>query len=330
MDNHAMLSPNQPKMYDVITFSDMCVDLILTGPDVSPEFGQIEKLIDDYTLELGGSCNLFACQCAKLGLRTAVLGRVGDDSFGRLILHRLQEAGVDTRHVIIDPARKTGIGVALCPPGDRAILTYMGTINAVYPEDVTDELLASTRHIHHGSFYLHTHLLPAIPDIFQRAHQLGVTTSLDTNWDPANCWEGNLDRILPHTNVFMPNDQEALQIFQNLLKTAVPGQNVSNHDGDLLSAARYFLSQGVQCVTIKAGKQGASIYTNDQVLDGQVQPVTGGDSIGAGDSFDGGFLVGWLRGYSLEKCLEIGLACGCSVASQIGGLAGQPTLDLLT
>jgi sugar/nucleoside kinase (ribokinase family) len=309
--------PLAGKPYDVITFGDMCVDLILTGQDVSPQFGQVEKLVDDYTLEMGGSCNIFACQCAKLGLRTAVLGRVGEDSFGRLILRRLQEAGVDTRFVIVDPALKTGIGVALCPPGDRAILTYMGTINAVYPQDIIDEILSSTRHIHHGSFYLHTNLLPAVPEIFRRARALGATTSIDTNWDPADVWEGRLDEILPSTDVFMPNDQEAQRIYRRLSgsKTEAPSFD---------EAARFFLDRGTGCVTIKAGKQGALVYTGDQTLRGQVEPVSGGDSIGAGDSFDGGFLAGWLRGLPAEECLRIGMACGRSVAAQIGGLAGQP------
>lgn len=313
--------PSAHPQFDVITFSDMCVDLILTGPDVTPQFGQVEKLIEDYTLEMGGSCNIFACQCAKLGLRTAVLGRVGDDSFGRLVLRRLGEAGVDTRYVITDPARKTGLGVALCPPGDRAIITYMGTINAIYPEDVTDEILANTRHVHHGSFYLHTNLLPAIPAIFRRAQALGVTTSLDTNWDPDDCWGGNLMEILPHTDLFMPNDQEAERIFKNL-NPRTPS-SVRSVGEPIEAAAQHFLDIGVRCVTVKAGKQGARVFTNDQRLEGRVEPVTGGDSIGAGDSFDAGFLAGWLRGYNLEKCLEISLACGRSVAGQTGGLAGQ-------
>jgi sugar/nucleoside kinase (ribokinase family) len=316
-----MLSHTSQKLFDVITFSDMCVDLILNGADVTPTFGQVEKLIDDYTLELGGSCNIFACQCAKLGLRTAVIGRVGDDSFGRLILRRLQEAGVDTRYVVVDPALKTGLGVALCPPGDRAILTYLGTINAVYPEDITDEILAGTRHVHHGSFYLHTNLLPAIPAVFRRAHELGVTTSLDTNWDPADRWQGQLDQILPHTDVFMPNDQEAQRIYERL--SAHPATGLAGLD-PFTAPARYFLNLGVQCVTVKAGKQGAWVYTQQDHLAGQVKPVTGGDSIGAGDSFDAGFLAGWLRGYPLRQCLAISLTCGSSVAAQIGGLAGQP------
>ena len=110
------MSPNDSnKPYDIITFGDMCVDLIMTGEDVVPEFGQVEKLVDDYELEMGGSCNIFACQAAKLGLKVGILGRVGDDDFGRLIIRRLQESGVDTQHVIVDPMIKTGLGVALCP-----------------------------------------------------------------------------------------------------------------------------------------------------------------------------------------------------------------------
>ncbi|MBE0698961.1 MAG: sugar kinase [Anaerolineaceae bacterium] len=300
------------KPFDVITFSDMCVDLIISGRDVVPQFGQVEKLVEDYTLELGGSCNIFACQAAKLGLHTAVLGRVGDDSFGRLILQRLQDCGVDTRYVIVDPSLKTGIGVALCPPGDRAILTYMGTINAVFPEDITPDILASTRHIHHGSHYLHTNLLPGISAIFKQARGLGLSTSLDPNWDPAERWDGELSKILPDTELFFPNDQEALHI---------------SRTERLETAAQYFLNLGVQMVAIKAGIQGSHVYTPQATLSQSVTPVSGGDSIGAGDSFDAGFLAGWLRGYPLEKCLDIATRCGRSVASQIGGLAGQPAWE---
>ena len=317
--------PGQPRQYDVITFGDMCVDLVLTGQDVTPAFGQVEKLIGDYTLEMGGSCNIFACQCARLGLRTAVLGRVGDDHFGRLIIDRLAGAGVDTRYVLVDPDRKTGIGVALCPPGDRAVLTFLGTINAVYPEDITDDILASTQHVHHGSFYLHTNLLPAIPDVFRHARGMGVSTSLDTNWDPQNRWEGGLEEILPYTNLFMPNDEEALRIYDRLSNQTLP-QDYRQSSAQLLPlAARHFLDQGVACVTIKAGREGAFLFTQEGSLHGALQPVTGGDSIGAGDSFDAGFLAGWLRGFGVEKCLAFGLACGRSVAARAGGLAGQLT-----
>ena len=307
------MSPNDSdKPYDVITFGDMCVDLILTGDDVTPEFGQVEKLVGDYELEMGGSCNIFACQAAKLGLRVAVLGRVGEDDFGKLILRRLQESGVDTRYVIVDPTLKTGLGVALCTDNDRAILTYLGSLNAVYPADITDEILELTHHVHHGSYFLHTNLRPAMTDIFQRALELGATTSLDTNWDPDESWNSGLQDLLRLTDVFLPNEQEARLI----------GDTAS-----LEKALIEFNKMEIHITVVKLGKDGAVLASGNQRLTQKLPPVTGGDSIGAGDSFDAGFLAGWLRGLPLDECLAIANQCGRSVAGQIGGLRGQPDWD---
>lgn len=300
---------NSLKEYDIITFSDMCVDLIMTGEDVVPQFGQVEKLVGNYELEMGGSCNIFACQAAKLGLRVGILGRVGEDDFGRLILRRLSECGVDTRHVLVDPNLKTGLGVALCQGDDRAILTYMGSLNAVMPEDVTDEFLASARHLHHGSYFLHTNLRSHIPAIFRRAHTLGLTTSLDTNWDPAEIWNASLPEALKLTDIFLPNDQEARFI---------------SRAGSVDEAMRVFQDIGITITAIKQGAAGATAIAPGERFTCVLPAAAGGDSIGAGDSFDAGFLAGWLRGLRLDQCLRIASHCGREVASQTGGLRGQP------
>ena len=300
------------RTYDVITFGDMCVDLVVSGSDVVPRFGQVEQLVDDYLLEMGGSCCIFACQAAKLGLRVGILGRVGDDQFGRFVLHRLGECGVDTAHIAVDPALKTGLGIALCQQGDRAILTYMGSICALGLEDVTDSFLASARHLHHGSFFLHTGLRPHIPHILRRARDLGLTISLDTNWDPDERWDSTLPELSPLLDVFLPNEQEALRI---------------SGTSALLDAARHFRQQGVPTVAIKRGAQGANVYAGPRSLTCTVTPVQDGDSIGAGDSFDAGFLAAWLRQLPLDRCLEIACACGHAVASCTGGLLGQLTWE---
>jgi ribokinase len=294
--------------FDVITFADACVDLLVFG-DVMPRFGQVEKLVDDYLLEMGGSCCIFACQAARLGMRVAVLGRVGDDDFGRLVLRRLNEHGVDIRHMKTDPSLKTGIGVALCREHDRAILTYMGSICAVTPEDVTDGILASAVHLHHGSYFLQAGLMETMPGIFRRARQLGLSTSLDTNWDPEERWNSTLYEMLPLTDVFMPNEQEALLISRR-----------SRYE----DAVVWLREHGVSVVTLKRGEQGASVHSDAGAHHFSVSPVTGGDSVGAGDSFDAGFLAGWLRGLPIHQCLEIACRCGRSVASAVGGLRGQP------
>jgi sugar/nucleoside kinase (ribokinase family) len=308
-----IMQPSKP--YDVLTFGDMCVDLIVTGDDVVPQFGQVEKLVGEYELEMGGSCNIFACQLAKLGLRVGVIGRLGDDDFGRLVLRRLTESGVDVQNVIVDPKLKTGLGIALCQGPDRAILTYLGSLNAVFQEDLSDELLQSAHHLHHGSFFLQTNLLPAIPGIFARARSFGLSTSLDTNWDPTEKWDGSLQDTLPLTDIFLPNEQEARLISRTF---------------SVDEAIQVFQGMGVAIIAVKQGTKGALVVSQSERHTCVLPVVIGGDSIGTGDSFDAGFLAGWLRGLSLEQCLQIASHCGREVAAQTGGIRSQPNWKTVT
>ena len=167
--------------------SDMCVDRILRG-DVRPRFGQAEQLLSDYQIEIGGSANIFACQTAKLGLATALWGRVGADAFGTLLTERLGAAGVDISRVLVDRQLKTGLGVALSDGEDRGILTYQGSINALGPDDLPEHPAQVCQHWHVSSYYLLGRLRPAWPAFFARARQEGVSLSLDPNWDPAEHW----------------------------------------------------------------------------------------------------------------------------------------------
>jgi sugar/nucleoside kinase (ribokinase family) len=314
-------SPPPERRYDIVTFGDLCVDLIMSGADVVPEFGQVEKLVEDYTLEMGGSCSIFACQAARLSMRTALLGRVGRDIMGDLMIHRMREAGVDTSHVIIDPSYKTGLGVSLVktdthlPGSDRAILTYPGALDAIEPEDIPDTFLPSARHLHHGSYYLHNRLRPHIPIIFQQARSLGLTISLDTNWDPQAKWGQGLDQVLPQVDVFFPNEQEALRI---------------SGTENVIEAGRHLQKLGIPLVAIKRGEQGAMLFSPSGMIECHVEPAPpGGDSIGAGDSFDAGFLAAWLRGLPLDICLKVGCLCGRAVASARGGVIGQPKWEVI-
>ena len=200
------------KRFDIVVFGDTCVDLILKDADVAPEFGQVEKLVADYDLEMGGSCCIFAAQAAKLGLKVALVGRVGADAFGQLIVDTLSAAGVDTRYIAVDSSLRTGITAHLVQGDDRAMLTHPGSLSAVTIADVTDELLLSARHLHYGSLYLQTGLLPHWVDILRRAKALGLTTSLDTNWDPEQVWDHGLARALPLIDVLLPNEQEAIHL----------------------------------------------------------------------------------------------------------------------
>lgn len=295
--------------YDILTVGDMTVDLVFDLEEVIPQFGQKEQWVPDYFQEMGGSACIFACQAAKLGMRVAIIGRVGPDSYGELMMHRLSESGVDTRFVRVVSKLKTGLGLALCRPnGDRAILTYAGTLNAVYPEDITDDFLRLGRHLHYCSYYLQTNLLPVVPNIFHRAKELGLTISLDTNWDPKESWNGGLLTSLSLADIFLPNEREAKAITQC---AALP------------DAIQKLVELGPLTV-VKIGVEGVLVARRKQQFTVPVEivmhPV---DTVGAGDSFDGGFIAAWLRGLPLEACAAIGNACGRANTLAQGGIAGQ-------
>lgn len=299
--------------FDILTVGDLCVDLIVDLGDTEPAFGQAEQWVPDYTVEMGGSGCIFACQAARLGLRVAVVGRVGDDVFGRLALRRLAESGVETRFIAATPGLKTGLGLALCrAAGDRAILTYGGSINAVYPADLSDDLLRAARHLHYCSYFLQTHLRAALPAIFRRARALGLTISLDTNWDPEGRWAaaGDLAAALALCDIFLPNEQEAL---------AITGAARLEDALDLL-AGRI----GLPVVAVKRGASGAQVAAGAERLAAPVAPVAVlADTIGAGDSFDAGFVAAWLAGRPLTECAALGNACGRASTRARGGIAGQ-------
>jgi sugar/nucleoside kinase (ribokinase family) len=301
------------KTIDVLTMGDLCVDMILSGDGVVPEFGQKEKLIDDYSLEMGGSCSIFACQTSKLSLRTVIVGKVGYDPFGQVIYKTLGSSGVITEYVIKDHTQKTGITTILNTGKDRAMLTYNGTIDAVEREDIPDELLKSVRHLHIGSYFLMKKIQPYYIDIIKKVKKYGTTISLDTNWDPEEKWDDGIWDIIPYVDIFLPNENEI---------KAITGKGS-------LSKAVDRLKDIIPIIAIKKGKDGAEVHANGKVYYAQAIPVDVLDTVGAGDSFDGGFLYGFLSGMDIGECAQLGCICGSLNTRAAGGTKGQPDLEEL-
>lgn len=301
------------KQIDVLTLGDLCVDLILSDKDIIPEFGQKEKLIKDYSLEMGGSCSIFACQTSKLGLKTALIGNVGQDSFGELIYDTLDSANVSTQFINKNPKIKTGISTVLNTGNDRAILTYSGTIDSVKIEDVTDNILERVRHFHIGSYFIMKKIQPHYSEIIKKLENYGATISLDTNWDPDERWDNGIWDILPHVNIFFPNLNEAM---------AITGKSTGEE-------AINKLKKAVDIIVIKMGEEGALAYHKDMVYKANAISVDVMDTVGAGDNFDGGFIYGFLNGKTIEESLNIACTCGSYSTLKAGGTEGQLTLSKL-
>jgi sugar/nucleoside kinase (ribokinase family) len=295
--------------YDLLVAGEINPDLILSG-DVEPAFGQVEKVVDSAVLTVGSSSVIFACGAARLGLRVAFIGKCGDDLFGRFMLEEMRKRTVDTSPVIVDPLLSTGLTVILNKGDDRAMLTFPGAIGALRADEIPDDLLRRARHLHVASYFLQDALRPGLPDLFRRARALGLTTSLDTNYDPTERWEG-LDQLLPLTDVFLPNATEACAL------TGVP---------DVEEAAAR-LARIVRVVAVKLGAEGALGVQGEQMARVPSLPVAVVDTVGAGDNFDAGFLYGYLHGWPLERALRLGTVCGALSTRAAGGIAGQPTLD---
>jgi len=265
--------------------------------------------VEAYLLELGGSANIFASQFVKLGGKAGVIGWTGEDPLGELVMKRLSELGIDTSRVRPHPKFKTGLGLALTEPDDRAILTYLGTIDSVTPADLDAGDLFTCRHWHIASYFLLTRLRPFWPEWLRTCRRQGVTTSLDTNWDPADQWTGVRD-LLPHLDLFFPNEAEAL---------AVSG-------APTVAAAGEELARLGPLVVIKRGAKGATAFQGERRWVSPPLPVPDGtvvDAIGAGDNFDAGFLRAWLLQHPLEECLELGQRCAVRSLGATGGFEGQ-------
>jgi sugar/nucleoside kinase (ribokinase family) len=306
---------------DVYVIGDVNPDILVIDADPTPEFGQVEKLVGTIRLTVGGSSAITACGLARLGLRVAHGGIVGDDLLGHVVLEAMRDHGVDTSTVAIDPAIPTGATVHLCKGDDRALLTATGTIDRLRAEDVPREALPFIRHLHAGSTAIQPRLRPGLPQLFRDARAAGVTSSFDTNWDPERRWEG-LAPMLAAVDIFFPNAREAALI------TGVDDPLGAAHAlAAIAEASGRDPAVGPLIVAVKLGAEGALAGRGEEALRLPANRVQVIDSTGAGDAFDAGFIRAFLDGRPLDEMLALAVGCGTLSTRAVGGVDGQATLE---
>ncbi len=289
--------------FDVTIAGELNLDLILYGlPEPLPS--EREVLADRMTLTLGSSSAIVAHNLAALGSRVGFQSRIGDDPLGQIALDRLAQAGVDVSLVrrALGPV-KSGLTVILQHQGGRNILTYPGTIAELCAGDLNLDYLSDARHFHFSSFYLQTGLRTNLPELFQKLKAAGLTTSLDTNDDPEDRWQGGLRDVLRYVDVFLPNAREACRIAGT----------------DDLESAVMQLAELVPAVVVKLGREGAIAIRSKEKFRSPALSVTSVDPVGAGDSFDAGFLHQYIRGADLPTCLAFGNLAGAFSTTRPGG-----------
>ena len=313
------MAPDRPSRdIDILVIGEINPDVVVADPDPVPVFGEVERVVRSVDLTVGSSSAIFACGAARLGLRVAFVGVVGDDPFGRFMLESMAGRGIDVSACTIDPHRPTGATVILTSGADRAMLTAMGTIGALDVEAIPPAVVDRARHLHSSCFFLQDTSRDRLPAFFAAARARGITTSFDTNWDPSGRWDGGVLDMLRAADVFLPNEAEACRIARR--------DDVEDAARELARIGATGRTDGGPVVAVKLGAKGALAAGPDgRVVRVPALAVEALDTTGAGDSFDAGFLRAWLDGGSMDDALRLGSVCGALSTLRIGGTDGQPT-----
>jgi sugar/nucleoside kinase (ribokinase family) len=288
--------------FDVTIAGELNLDLILYGtPDEIPR--ERELLVSDLNVTLGSSSAIVAHNLASLGSRVGFVSCIGDDQFGELALARLSAAQVDVSKVAILAGRKTALTVIMQRDSWRNMLTYAGTIFDLQMKNLDFNYLASARHFHLSSYYLLRGLQPDVPELFKKLKSAGLTISFDCNDDPDDGWNGGIHDALQYVDILLPNAREAMRL--------TGAENVQ--------AAAEQLGRMVPLVAIKLGADGAIARRGKEQWASPALSVEAVDPVGAGDSFDAGFLHEYLRGSDIESCLAAGNRAGALSVTRAGG-----------
>jgi sugar/nucleoside kinase (ribokinase family) len=289
--------------FDVTVVGELNLDLILYGlpSQLEPER---ELMADGLALTLGSSSAIFAHNLAVLGSKVGFISRIGEDPLGETALARLAMGGVDVSRVrkVAGPTT-TGLTVILPRTGCRNILTYAGTMREMCFEDLNLDYLAGAKHFHLSSFFLHASLRPRMAELFRLMKERGLSTSLDTNDDPQDRWDDDLLEVLKFVDVFLPNHREAKKIAHT----------------ESLDAAIALLKERVPVLAVKPGADGAVGFGPQGSVRCPARSVKAIDPVGAGDSFDAGFIHAFMHGADLSGCLELGNAAGAFSTTRPGG-----------
>lgn len=291
------------KKYDVLVVGELNVDIILNDIESFPEIGK-EKLAGKMDTTLGSSSAIFASNLSSLGARVAFLGKIGQDQNGEIVLNSFQKKGVDTGMIIRSESYNTGATIVLNFTEDRANITYPGAMEHLVFDDIATEQLSSAKHLHFSSFFFQPGIKPDLAKLFKKAKSLGLTTSLDPQWDPAETWDFDYANILPYIDVFLPNEEELINI---------AGMNN-------LDDAIHTIQEFCTVLLVKNGSKGSTIYHDGQVTHAKPFLNTSVvDAIGAGDSFNAGFIFKFIQKRPLHECHQFGNLMGAVSTTRSGG-----------
>ena len=297
-------------MQDLVIMGELLVEIMRDRPDAS---------LSKTGIFLGpfpsGAPAICADTAARLGCKTAIIGSVGRDDFGKCLIDRLQSDGVDTKWVHESGSRSTGVAfVTYFSDGSRKYIFHMGNSAAVEAKVPKDFNGAKYMHIMGCSLMADEMFACEILDLMRAAIDRGAKLTFDPNirreLASGAATRNMIRNVMENTIVFLPGTEELLFIA---------------NETDVQSAVRKcFEFPKMELVVLKRGSQGCMIcdrtgdlktinaYTVDQV-----------DATGAGDCFDGAFLAGLCQGKNVEEAARMGAAAGALNAAAFGPMEGK-------
>jgi sugar/nucleoside kinase (ribokinase family) len=300
-----------PKKFDIAILGETNLDLILYGlPEEMPV--ERELLGSGFKITLGGSSSILAHNLAMLGSQVGFVSRVGRDEMGEIALARLRESGADLSQISYSKHQGTGVTLLLPHGQRRHILTYLGAMAEMTVADLDLAYLTSARHFHLSSLFLQTGLHANLPELFDYLRTAGMTISLDTNDDPNDAWDGVLDQLLDKIDLLLPNEDEIKRIARR----------------PTLEQSLDVLSARIPLIVVKCGSRGAVVQEGNKrhfISPLSVEPV---DTIGAGDSFNAGFLHFYLTGKDPLQAAAMGNVAGALSTLRSGGTEAYRESDL--
>lgn len=291
------------KKFDVIVVGELNVDLILNHIESFPETGK-EKLAGEMAFTLGSSSAIFASNLSSLGLKVAFIAKTGNDLFAQFCKNHLEKKGVDVSMIKTDDKLQTGVTVVLNFGEDRANITYQGSMKDLHAGEISVDMLSQGTHLHFSSYFLQPGFKDDLYLLFDKAKKAGLTTSLDLQWDPAEKWDFDYKQILPVVDVFLPNEKELLSLTKQ----------------SSVDAAIEAINDYANIIVVKKGKEGSIMRCNNNSLTCKAflnEQVV--DAIGAGDSFNAGFIFRFLQNAGLDDCQQFGNLIGAVSTTKAGG-----------
>lgn len=292
----------------ILLVGEINLDIILLRCHSQPSPGR-EVLVDDVAMTLGSSCAITGAGLVRLGNAAVYFGKAGQDLGGNFCVQRMAALGLDVSRVKLEAGLKTGVTISISSLQDRSLVSFLGATTALTAAEIPDGIFPGFDHLHCSSFFIQRGLHPGFEDVYQRASRGGLTTSLDPACDPAGEWRSDLDRVLRHVDVFLPNEVEL---------EGITGES------DPVAGLRA-LENGRTLSVAKLGSRGAMALHNGTPVQVAAPAVEAVDVTGAGDCFNAGFLHAWLRRWPLKDALRFATACGSFSIRGLGGAGAQAT-----